>query len=189
MKALDKCWKDESARVWIKNQTEQINQRVQIPSLRVTKKNLSCYSPVWIINFYGKFFLSEVQVFQLLPLVQLEGENVAMTMSFQGNRYYARQFTTWYCRYRDKRWCDARDNGFEIFSICSFSPDEYSYIISRIIYNRDWHQINYYKIKISSAGALESLFQPQSLKKARLWHTLSLQSGAPGIPSLQKCRC
>lgn len=28
-------------------------------------------SPVWIINFYGKLFLTEVQVFQLLPLVQL----------------------------------------------------------------------------------------------------------------------
>ena len=44
------------------------------------------HSPVWIINFHGKLFLSEVQVFQLLPLVELKTET-AQLISDQINRF------------------------------------------------------------------------------------------------------
>lgn len=58
----------------------------QLVHKRVTEKNLSCCSPVWIVNFYSKFLLPKVQVFQLFPLVKLGGKK-KWEMSDQENDF------------------------------------------------------------------------------------------------------
>lgn len=52
----------------------------------VTKRNFS-FLPVRIVNLYSKLLLSKVQIFQLLPLVELEG--IKMVIYERANLFHA----------------------------------------------------------------------------------------------------